>query len=151
MGHDFEDSWHLLRFRRIDILDQRMRHFRLHQRQTQGSLRHLQRAVGAEIPGPRYLGHSRRPLEISADNLSIGAGLEQQLLFLFLAPDYARRIHHGVDQRFVTRAAAGIAVLMEPVPHLFPTRTLVLVQERFRRHDETGSAKTALGSAVRHP
>ena len=151
MGHDLENTGHLLRFRRIDILDQRMRHFRLHQRQTQGSLRHLQRAVGAEVPGSRYLGHSRRPLEISADNFPVGAGFKQQLLFLFLAPQYTGRIHYGVDQRFVTRAAAGIAVLMEPVPHLFPTRALVLVQERFRRHDETGSAKTALGSAVRHP
>ena len=30
VGHDLEDAGHLLRFRRIDVFDQRMRHFRLH-------------------------------------------------------------------------------------------------------------------------
>ena len=60
-------------------------------------------------------------------------------------------IHDRIHQLFITGAAAGIFIFLEPVPDIFSGGIRGAVQQRFGRDNEARGAKAALGTAVGDP
>jgi hypothetical protein len=57
-------------------------------------------------------------------------------------------LYSMVDYHAVACAAAGVAVLLEPVPHVFPGRAEIAVKERLGGDDEARSTESALDGVV---
>lgn len=53
-----------------------------------------------------------------------------------LAADHAGSIHDGVNEWFITGAAAKVAVLLEPVAYFFAGWIWIVVQKHLGSHDK---------------
>ena len=149
-GEDAEHTGHLLRGGGVDAFDQGVADLGLNQSQTQGVGGHLQRIIGAEVPGSGDL-LGGGGTDVAGAHDGVAGGLEYQIFLGDLAPDNPGGVHHRIDQGFIAGAAAQVPVLLEPVPDLFPGGGGIVVQQHLGGHDEAGGAEAALGTAVGHP
>ena len=137
VGDDLHDAGHLLGLRGVDGLDVGVGNLGLGQSQTQ-TAGHLQRVVGAEVPGAGdLLGGGGTDVLRALD--AVAGGLEDQVFLAHLAAQHGSGGHGGVDEGLVAGAAAEVALLVEPVA------------QDLGADDEAGRAEAALGAAVSHP
>ena len=149
-GDDLEDAGHLLGLGGVHALDVGVGDLGLDERQTQGAFRHVQGLVRAEVPGAGDL-HGRGGPRVGGAGDDVLGGLEEQVLLAHLAAHDGGRGHRRVDEGLVARAAAEVAVLVEPVADLLAGRVRVLLEQDLRADDEARAAEAALGAAVGHP
>ena len=149
-GDDLEHAGHLLGLGGVDALDVRVADLGLDQREAQGVLGHPQRLVGAEVPGAGDL-HRRARAGVGRAGYDVVGGLKEQVLLAHLPAQDGRRGHGGVNERLVARAAAEVAVLVEPVADLLARGVGVLLKQHLGAYDKAGRAEAALCAAVGHP
>ncbi len=152
-GNYLEYAGHFLGSGGIDAFNVGMRDLCLNQCQMQRVGRHVHGDIGAEIPGAGNFSQCGRTTVFGAEDAAVIdrlAGLDQ-ILFRFFAAHDRCCIDHGIGQRFVAGAAAGIAVAVEPGTHIFARRVFVLIEKGFCRHQEAWCTDAALCAAVNHP
>ncbi|MPM33512.1 hypothetical protein SDC9_80088 [bioreactor metagenome] len=125
--------------------------FRLDDGEVQRALRHFLRDVVTVFGKSADLGDGSGARYRRAVVFPVFRVLVSDIGHCGLAPYDFGRIHHGVNQRLVPRAAADVAMFLEPLAHLLSGRATILLQQRVGRHDKCRRAKAALGRAVGDP
>ncbi len=151
VGDDLVHTRHLFRLRGIDLADVGMGDLGLNQGKAERFRGHFETQIGPIVQSSSGLGNGRRPRVLASPDLAVFGELVFQISDLHLSPHHFCRIHHRIDQLLVPGTAAGIAVGLEPVPHLGTVGVGVLVQQSFGRNDEARGAEPALRSSVHHP
>jgi len=105
-----------------------VRDLRLHHHDVQRVLGHLQLDVVAVVADARHLRERRRPHERLAVILLVLGHLHLDVLDRALPAQHLRRVHDRVDDLPVARAAADVAVLLKPIPHVFAAGALIFIQ-----------------------
>ena len=111
---------------------------------------HLERVVGAEVPGAGDL-LGRGGTDVLGALDAVAGGLEDQVFLAHLTAQHGGGVHDGVDQRLVAGAAAEIALLVEPVADLLTGGAGIVLEQDLRADDEARRAEAALRAAVGHP
>lgn len=145
------DAGHPFCFRSVYAPDVGMGNRSLSQGQVQGIRRQLVGHIRAVKRGPGHTGHGAGTRTAGAPYGAVGRLLVFQFRGVLFSAHDGSSIHDGIYQRLISGAAAGIAVILEPVAHLFTGRLGIMIKESLGRHDETGSAETALRASVQDP
>ena len=80
---------------------------------------HLQADVGAIVEHAGDLGNGRGTRIFAPPDAAVLRKFKRQLGGRHLPPHHLGRIHDGIDQGFVAGAAAGVPMLLEPIPDFF--------------------------------
>jgi len=151
VGQHAVHAGHGFRFGGVDAFDVGVGNLGLSQRQMQRVRRHLEGGIRAEVVRAGHLGDSVGTRTAGTPRAAVHRFLIFDVLNGFLAAHDGGGVHDGIDQRLVARAAAGVAVALEPVAHVVAGRGRVVVEQAFGGHDESGRTEAALRAAVEHP
>jgi len=148
VGNNLNNAGHFFCFGGVDPLDDGMGNFRLHKSALQCVFRELGTHVLAEIPEAADFGD-----ECGAGNTgSVDGAVCRGFVLKGLVTDFSAQtlgsVHNGVNDHAVAGAAAGVAVFLEPVAHIFSGWVAVLVQQSFGGNNEAGCTEAALERMV---
>ncbi len=128
VGDHFKDTGHLFCCGGVNGEDVGVAEFGLHQGKLQGAGGQFQAQISAVISGAGNLGDRRRAGIGSAPDATVSGKLVIERIRGLVAAHDCGSIHHSIHDGFISCAAAGVEVLLEPGAYIIACGRWILLQ-----------------------